>query len=145
MQNINALLCVTIPIWFFFPWCVAGGFPGAAGDTVTLKEGENLKLHCTFSSLSSTNSTLQWLNPKGFTIFLNALQGKCETPAWGHFPPGLGTLSWPCCHPGQVTLGVGAGSGSVQRILWRLLSLHGHQKLMGLGSPENRGQATFRE
>ncbi|KAL2295819.1 hypothetical protein Nmel_017343, partial [Mimus melanotis] len=50
------------------------GFPGAAGDSVTLKEGENLKLPCTFSSLSSNNSSLQWLNPAGFTIFLNAQQ-----------------------------------------------------------------------
>ncbi|XP_005058901.1 PREDICTED: cytotoxic and regulatory T-cell molecule, partial [Ficedula albicollis] len=50
------------------------GFPGAAGDSVTAKEGENLNLHCTFSTLSSTNSTLQWLNPDGFTVFLNAQQ-----------------------------------------------------------------------
>ncbi|XP_063273705.1 cytotoxic and regulatory T-cell molecule [Prinia subflava] len=49
-----------------------GGFPGAASDSVTLKEGENLNLHCTFSTPSSSNSTLQWLNPQGFTIFLNA-------------------------------------------------------------------------
>ncbi|KAM4757552.1 cytotoxic and regulatory T-cell molecule [Cyanocitta cristata] len=49
-----------------------GGFPGAASDTVSLKEGENLNLHCTFSTLSDSNSTLQWLNPHGFTIFLNA-------------------------------------------------------------------------
>ncbi|XP_014112789.1 PREDICTED: cytotoxic and regulatory T-cell molecule [Pseudopodoces humilis] len=50
-----------------------GGFPGAAGDSVTLKEGENLNLHCTFSTPSNNNnnSTLQWLNPHGFTIFLN--------------------------------------------------------------------------
>uniref|UniRef100_U3JTI9 Cytotoxic and regulatory T cell molecule n=1 Tax=Ficedula albicollis TaxID=59894 RepID=U3JTI9_FICAL len=47
---------------------------GAAGDSVTAKEGENLNLHCTFSTLSSTNSTLQWLNPDGFTVFLNAQQ-----------------------------------------------------------------------
>ncbi|XP_056365432.1 cytotoxic and regulatory T-cell molecule isoform X3 [Oenanthe melanoleuca] len=47
---------------------------GAAGDSVTLKEGENLNLHCSFSTLSSTSSTLQWLNPDGFTIFLNAQQ-----------------------------------------------------------------------
>ncbi|XP_031989869.1 cytotoxic and regulatory T-cell molecule isoform X2 [Corvus moneduloides] len=51
-----------------------GGFPGAASDTVSLKEGENLNLHCTFSTLSDSNSTLQWLNPHGFTIFLNAQQ-----------------------------------------------------------------------
>ncbi|KAM7030200.1 cytotoxic and regulatory T-cell molecule [Acridotheres tristis] len=49
-----------------------GGFPGAPCDSVTLKEGENLKLSCTFSTLSSNNSTLQWLNPKSFTIFFNA-------------------------------------------------------------------------
>ncbi|XP_062364691.1 cytotoxic and regulatory T-cell molecule [Cinclus cinclus] len=49
-----------------------GGFPEAASASVTLKEGENLNLHCTFSTLSSKNSTLQWLNPDGFTIFLNA-------------------------------------------------------------------------
>ncbi|XP_039940850.1 cytotoxic and regulatory T-cell molecule [Hirundo rustica] len=50
-----------------------GGFPGAACDPVTLKEGENLNLRCTFSTpSSSSNSTLQWLNPQGFTIFLNA-------------------------------------------------------------------------
>ncbi|XP_058713046.1 cytotoxic and regulatory T-cell molecule [Poecile atricapillus] len=51
-----------------------GGFPGAASDSVTLKEGENLNLHCTFSTPSNNNhsSTLQWLNPHGFTIFLNA-------------------------------------------------------------------------
>ncbi|XP_015505087.1 cytotoxic and regulatory T-cell molecule isoform X2 [Parus major] len=48
-----------------------GGFPGAARDSVTLKEGENLNLHCTFSTPSNNNSTLQWLNPQGFTIFLN--------------------------------------------------------------------------
>ncbi|XP_050178802.1 LOW QUALITY PROTEIN: cytotoxic and regulatory T-cell molecule [Myiozetetes cayanensis] len=50
-----------------------GGFPGAA--SVTLKEGEDLNLRCTFSTLSSTNSSaLQWLNPRGFTIFLNGQQ-----------------------------------------------------------------------
>uniref|UniRef100_A0A8C0ZAR9 Cytotoxic and regulatory T cell molecule n=1 Tax=Cyanistes caeruleus TaxID=156563 RepID=A0A8C0ZAR9_CYACU len=48
-----------------------GGFPGAASDSVTLTEGENLNLHCTFSTPSNNNSTLQWLNPHGFTIFLN--------------------------------------------------------------------------
>ncbi|XP_066190723.1 cytotoxic and regulatory T-cell molecule [Sylvia atricapilla] len=52
-----------------------GGFPGAASDTVTLKEGENLNLHCTFSTLSNGDSSaLQWLNPRGFTIFFNAEQ-----------------------------------------------------------------------
>uniref|UniRef100_A0A8C3Y7S5 Cytotoxic and regulatory T cell molecule n=1 Tax=Catharus ustulatus TaxID=91951 RepID=A0A8C3Y7S5_CATUS len=61
------------------------GFPGAAGDTVTLKEGENLKLHCTFSS---SNATLQWLNPAGFTIFLNALQGKDQRYKLLHYSKG---------------------------------------------------------
>ncbi|XP_064253753.1 cytotoxic and regulatory T-cell molecule [Passer domesticus] len=51
---------------------IPGGFPGAASDSVTLKEGENLNLNCTFSTLSSNNFTLQWVNPKNFTIFLNA-------------------------------------------------------------------------
>ncbi|XP_066420366.1 cytotoxic and regulatory T-cell molecule [Molothrus aeneus] len=51
-----------------------GGFPGAASDSVALKEGENLNLNCTFSTLSSSNFTLQWLNPQNFTIFLNAQQ-----------------------------------------------------------------------
>ncbi|XP_059723202.1 cytotoxic and regulatory T-cell molecule isoform X2 [Haemorhous mexicanus] len=51
-----------------------GGFPGAASDSVALKEGENLNLNCTFSSPSSSNFTLQWLNPRNFTIFLNAQQ-----------------------------------------------------------------------
>ncbi|XP_077046078.1 cytotoxic and regulatory T-cell molecule [Agelaius phoeniceus] len=58
----------------FSPCCVAGGFPGAASDSVALKEGENLNLNCTFSTLSSSNFTLQWLNPRNFTIFLNAQQ-----------------------------------------------------------------------
>ncbi|XP_053819212.1 cytotoxic and regulatory T-cell molecule [Vidua chalybeata] len=51
-----------------------GGFPGAASDSVTLKEGENLNLHCNFSTASNTNFTLQWSNPQGFTIFLNTHQ-----------------------------------------------------------------------
>ncbi|XP_050839416.1 cytotoxic and regulatory T-cell molecule [Serinus canaria] len=55
-------------------FCVAGAFPGAASDSVALKEGENLNLNCTFSSPSSNNFTLQWLNPRNFTIFLNAQQ-----------------------------------------------------------------------
>uniref|UniRef100_A0A8C3NWZ7 Cytotoxic and regulatory T cell molecule n=1 Tax=Cyanoderma ruficeps TaxID=181631 RepID=A0A8C3NWZ7_9PASS len=46
------------------------GFPGAASDSVTLREGENLNLHCALSS--GDNSTLQWVNPRGFTIFFNA-------------------------------------------------------------------------
>ncbi|XP_038017572.1 cytotoxic and regulatory T-cell molecule isoform X2 [Motacilla alba alba] len=49
-----------------------GGFPGAAGDSVALKEGENLILNCTFSTLGNNNFTLQWSNPLNFTIFLNA-------------------------------------------------------------------------
>ncbi|XP_063034375.1 cytotoxic and regulatory T-cell molecule [Melospiza melodia melodia] len=51
-----------------------GAFAGAAGDSVALKEGENLNLNCTFSTLSDHNFTLQWLNPRNFTIFLNAQQ-----------------------------------------------------------------------
>ncbi|XP_030919384.1 cytotoxic and regulatory T-cell molecule [Geospiza fortis] len=51
-----------------------GAFPGAASDSVALKEGENLNLNCTFSTASNNNFTLQWLNPRNFTIFLNAQQ-----------------------------------------------------------------------
>ncbi|XP_059344446.1 cytotoxic and regulatory T-cell molecule [Ammospiza nelsoni] len=51
-----------------------GAFAGADGDSVALKEGENLNLNCTFSTLSNHNFTLQWLNPRNFTIFLNAQQ-----------------------------------------------------------------------
>nr|XP_021397309.1 cytotoxic and regulatory T-cell molecule [Lonchura striata domestica] len=51
-----------------------GGFPGAASDSVTLREGENLNLHCSFSTPSNKNFTLQWSNPQGFTIFLNTHQ-----------------------------------------------------------------------
>uniref|UniRef100_A0A8C9N185 Ig-like domain-containing protein n=1 Tax=Serinus canaria TaxID=9135 RepID=A0A8C9N185_SERCA len=69
-----ASLEVTISTLF----CVAGAFPGAASDSVALKEGENLNLNCTFSSPSSNNFTLQWLNPRNFTIFLNAQQGKYQ-------------------------------------------------------------------
>uniref|UniRef100_A0A8C5TPJ7 Ig-like domain-containing protein n=1 Tax=Malurus cyaneus samueli TaxID=2593467 RepID=A0A8C5TPJ7_9PASS len=47
------------------------GFAGAASATVTLKEGENLELSCAFSTRGDSNSSLQWLNPRGFTIFLN--------------------------------------------------------------------------
>ncbi|XP_059685544.1 cytotoxic and regulatory T-cell molecule [Gavia stellata] len=46
-----------------------GDFPGAGSETVTLKEGENLNLHCTLSS--DDGSARQWLNPQGFAIFLN--------------------------------------------------------------------------
>ncbi|XP_065711892.2 cytotoxic and regulatory T-cell molecule [Patagioenas fasciata] len=46
-----------------------GDFPGAGGETVTLKEGEDLNLHCTLSGDGS--SARQWLNPRGFGIFLN--------------------------------------------------------------------------
>ncbi|XP_051494267.1 cytotoxic and regulatory T-cell molecule [Apus apus] len=46
-----------------------GDFPGAGSETITLKEGEDLHLHCTLSSDSS--SARQWLNPQGFAIFLN--------------------------------------------------------------------------
>ncbi|XP_064490451.1 cytotoxic and regulatory T-cell molecule [Pseudopipra pipra] len=52
-----------------------GGFPGAGSETVTVKEGEDLTLHCTFSPPSAApSSALQWLNPRGFTIFLNSQQ-----------------------------------------------------------------------
>uniref|UniRef100_A0A8C9MZF4 Ig-like domain-containing protein n=1 Tax=Serinus canaria TaxID=9135 RepID=A0A8C9MZF4_SERCA len=60
--------------WELIHWA----FPGAASDSVALKEGENLNLNCTFSSPSSNNFTLQWLNPRNFTIFLNAQQGKYQ-------------------------------------------------------------------
>ncbi|XP_076214467.1 cytotoxic and regulatory T-cell molecule [Aptenodytes patagonicus] len=46
-----------------------GDFPGAGSETVTLKEGEDLNLHCTLSS--DDGSARQWLNPHGFAIFLN--------------------------------------------------------------------------
>ncbi|XP_010279807.1 PREDICTED: cytotoxic and regulatory T-cell molecule [Phaethon lepturus] len=46
-----------------------GDFPGAGSETVTLKEGEDLILHCTFSG--DNHSARQWLNPHGFSIFLN--------------------------------------------------------------------------
>ncbi|KAM9269384.1 cytotoxic and regulatory T-cell molecule [Morus bassanus] len=49
---------------------VQGDFPGAGSETVTLKEGEDLNLHCTLSS--DDGSARQWLNPQGFTLFLNA-------------------------------------------------------------------------
>ncbi|XP_039577698.1 cytotoxic and regulatory T-cell molecule [Passer montanus] len=57
-----------------------GAFPGAASDSVTLKEGENLNLNCTFSTLSNNNFTLQWVNPKNFTIFLNAQRAAPSHP-----------------------------------------------------------------
>ncbi|KAM6234435.1 cytotoxic and regulatory T-cell molecule isoform 1-T1 [Spheniscus humboldti] len=46
-----------------------GDFLGAGSETVTLKEGEDLNLHCTLSS--DDGSARQWLNPHGFAIFLN--------------------------------------------------------------------------
>ncbi|XP_030361097.1 cytotoxic and regulatory T-cell molecule [Strigops habroptila] len=46
-----------------------GDFPGAGGETITLKEGEDLNLRCTLSS--DDGSARQWLNPRGFAIFLN--------------------------------------------------------------------------
>ncbi|XP_062450586.1 cytotoxic and regulatory T-cell molecule [Rhea pennata] len=50
-----------------------GDFPEVDSETVTLREGEDLKLHC---SLGSDNSSArQWLNPHGFAIFLNTQQG----------------------------------------------------------------------
>ncbi|XP_009981033.1 PREDICTED: cytotoxic and regulatory T-cell molecule [Tauraco erythrolophus] len=49
-----------------------GDFPGAGSETVTLKEGEDLNLHCTLGS--DNGSAQQWLNPHGFTIFLSNLR-----------------------------------------------------------------------
>uniref|UniRef100_A0A672UY05 Cytotoxic and regulatory T cell molecule n=1 Tax=Strigops habroptila TaxID=2489341 RepID=A0A672UY05_STRHB len=49
-------------------------FPGAGGETITLKEGEDLNLRCTLSS--DDGSARQWLNPRGFAIFLNTQRGK---------------------------------------------------------------------
>ncbi|XP_053942999.1 cytotoxic and regulatory T-cell molecule isoform X2 [Cuculus canorus] len=49
-----------------------GDFPRAGSETITLKEGEDLKLRCTLGSDNS--SALQWLNPRGFAIFLNTQQ-----------------------------------------------------------------------
>ncbi|XP_074018596.1 cytotoxic and regulatory T-cell molecule [Numenius arquata] len=46
-----------------------GHFPGAGSETVTLKEGEDLNLRCTLSG--DEGSARQWLNPRGFAIFLN--------------------------------------------------------------------------
>ncbi|XP_021231450.1 cytotoxic and regulatory T-cell molecule [Numida meleagris] len=46
-----------------------GDFPEAGSETVTLQEGEDLNLHCTFSGES--RAAKQWLNPRGFAIFLN--------------------------------------------------------------------------
>ncbi|XP_010019565.1 PREDICTED: cytotoxic and regulatory T-cell molecule [Nestor notabilis] len=46
-----------------------GDFPGGGGETITLKEGEDLNLRCTLSS--DDGSARQWLNPRGFAIFLN--------------------------------------------------------------------------
>ncbi|XP_071432327.1 cytotoxic and regulatory T-cell molecule isoform X2 [Pithys albifrons albifrons] len=54
---------------------VQGGFPGAGSETVTLKEGADLTLRCTLGTPSSDSSAaLQWLNPRGFTIFMNRQQ-----------------------------------------------------------------------
>ncbi|KAK4809533.1 hypothetical protein QYF61_015369 [Mycteria americana] len=47
-----------------------GDFPGAGSETITLKEGEDLNLRCTLSS--DDRSAQQWLNPRGFAIFLNS-------------------------------------------------------------------------
>ncbi|XP_065594576.1 cytotoxic and regulatory T-cell molecule [Cyrtonyx montezumae] len=46
-----------------------GDFPGAASETVILQEGEDLNLHCTLSD--DSRAARQWLNPRGFAIFLN--------------------------------------------------------------------------
>nr|XP_025954997.1 cytotoxic and regulatory T-cell molecule [Dromaius novaehollandiae] len=50
-----------------------GDFPEVDGETVTLKEGEDLNLHCSLGSDDS--SARQWLNPHGFAIFLNDQRG----------------------------------------------------------------------
>ncbi|XP_009864612.1 PREDICTED: cytotoxic and regulatory T-cell molecule-like, partial [Apaloderma vittatum] len=49
-----------------------GDFPGHGSETVTLKEGEDLNLHCRLSGDGS--SARQWLNPHNFTIFINTLR-----------------------------------------------------------------------
>ncbi|POI28670.1 hypothetical protein CIB84_007580 [Bambusicola thoracicus] len=46
-----------------------GDFPGAGSETITVQEGEDLNLRCTFSG--DNRATKQWLNPRGFTIFLD--------------------------------------------------------------------------
>uniref|UniRef100_A0A8B9J0W8 Cytotoxic and regulatory T cell molecule n=1 Tax=Amazona collaria TaxID=241587 RepID=A0A8B9J0W8_9PSIT len=58
----------------FFPPAsyLTGDFPEAGGETITLKEGEDLNLRCTLSS--DDGSARQWLNPHGFAIFLNTQQ-----------------------------------------------------------------------
>uniref|UniRef100_A0A663LWY6 Cytotoxic and regulatory T cell molecule n=1 Tax=Athene cunicularia TaxID=194338 RepID=A0A663LWY6_ATHCN len=53
---------------------LAGDFPEAGSETVTLKEGEDLNLRCTLGGDHS--SARQWLNPHGFAIFLNSQRGK---------------------------------------------------------------------
>nr|XP_009672349.1 PREDICTED: cytotoxic and regulatory T-cell molecule [Struthio camelus australis] len=50
-----------------------GDFPGVDSEIVTLKEGEDLYLHCSLGSNDS--SARQWLNPHGFAIFLNTQRG----------------------------------------------------------------------
>lgn len=87
----DILLCVKhfchILIHGFSPSPLAGDFPGAGSETVTLKEGEDLNLRCTLSSDGS--SARQWLNPHNFSIFLDTHRGKCEN--WRqHFPRGAG-------------------------------------------------------
>lgn len=103
-RKVDILLCAKhchftschILILVFSPSSLAGDFPGAGSETVTLKEGEDLNLHCTLSSDDS--SARQWLNPHGFAIFLNTERGKCEN--WmQRFPCGAGGslrsgLSW---------------------------------------------------
>ncbi|XP_052553372.1 cytotoxic and regulatory T-cell molecule isoform X1 [Tympanuchus pallidicinctus] len=46
-----------------------GDFPGAGSETITLQEGEDLNLRCTLSG--DSRAIRQWLNPRGFTIFLD--------------------------------------------------------------------------
>ncbi|XP_032057949.1 cytotoxic and regulatory T-cell molecule [Aythya fuligula] len=50
-----------------------GDFAEAGGETITLQEGEDLNLSCTLGG--SNSSIRQWLNPRGFTIFLDTKWG----------------------------------------------------------------------
>ncbi|KAM8795524.1 cytotoxic and regulatory T-cell molecule [Eudromia elegans] len=52
---------------------MAGAFAGGAGETVTLTAGEDLSLRCSLGGASG--SARQWLDPRGFAIFLNAQRG----------------------------------------------------------------------
>lgn len=84
MQNIVTSLSCSNSC-FFPPSRLAGDFAEAGGETVTLQEGEDLNLSCTLGG--SNSSIRQWLNPRGFTIFLDTKWGKCENRR-RHFPCG---------------------------------------------------------